>query len=247
MILVGAKVFAVAVVAFEALYLAYGDPVDLRLYRGVHMLQMVGLIAVMATSMEVDFRGVLMLAVLVTAFAGNVVTSGLFDETSFSAEGFSIDEGGGATVMLIAMPLLACSYLLLTILFKSYTKQSRRWGMLACLSIGACVSMYLWSSESHLISISVGIYAAVSLYMAWNALPLLGLSRKLIWVVVGSWLLLVSDGYIATTLFLGVERTLSVNAIIWATYMLGQVGVALVVFSGLENHPLVRKDRQLAQ
>lgn len=209
------KILLVVAVCVEAVFLAIGDNGDLRLYRGIHLLEMVSLIAIV-TVVGQGMRGQwLLMIALASAFLGDVINSGLIDLTAIYSP-----------QVLLSLPFFLITHLLYLALFWQLLGGSLALRLLPAL-ISVAVVLQLLAPDVGLVGmIGLAAYGTMLFSMAYMSLSFLRKETFAPWVALGAWVFVASDCMIGGTLFSGLERTLEVNVLIWISYLFGQAGIA---------------------
>lgn len=212
------KALLAIVLIIELGFVVAGDAVAWQLYRAVHLLQMLALIAVAGCLAPLGKDRWLILLALASALCGDVINSHLVDLS-----------GVYAKQTLLSIPFFFVTHLLYLWVFWRFLQVRIMPRVFAALILSAILLQKFGPDVNLLAMIAVAVYGATLLTMAVLATSFFARQSPALWVGLGAWIFVVSDCLIAATLFSGAERSTFINAAIWLTYITAQISIASVL------------------
>lgn len=212
------RLLAVLIALLEVAFVLFGDPSDLRLYRSVHLLEMVSLIAIVAVTAPASRGTLIILLALASAFLGDIVNSKLIDFSAIYSQ-----------QVLLSIPFFLLTHLLYLGLFTQRLRKNLVFRVVAALICVAVLVQLFGPDVGLLAMVGLAVYGVILLSMAFMALPFLGEASPAPLVAVGACVFVVSDCLISATLFSGLQRTMAIDSAIWLTYIYAQICISCVL------------------
>lgn len=212
------KILVVIIGLTELGFVLLGDPSDQRLYRGVHLIQMVSLIAIVVVAAPFSIKQIAITGALLAAFSGDVINSHLIDFSALYSP-----------QVLLSIPFFLITHLVYCAVFWKVKKQQLMLSVLIAL-IASAMMLNVFAPEVGLgMMVGLAVYFMVLLTMALMSTSFLLDAGAAKFVALGAWIFVISDLLIGSTLFLDVERTPTMDTVIWLAYIYGQMAISCVL------------------
>lgn len=212
------KVLVVVIALIELAFIFIGDSSDQRLYRGVHLLQMVSLIAIVVVTAPPSRAQWVVILALAGSFFGDVANSNLIDLSAIYSP-----------QVLLSIPLFFVTHFLYVGVFWRLSGSQLMPRVLVALLATAGLLQIIDPQVGLLEMSALAIYGVILLTMALMSFSFLGRALPGPLVTLGACVFVISDCVIAATLFMDLERTMTIDSVIWLSYIYAQVAVSCVL------------------